>query len=108
MANRRQELKIFIYERNLDIALICETHFIKKSYLKIPIFSVYDTKHPDGSAHGGTAIIIKTSIKHYELPKFDKEHIQATSVVVLDWRGPITFSAIYSPPKHTVKKERFL
>ena len=28
-------------------------------YLKIRGYNIYDTKHPDGIAHGGTATIMK-------------------------------------------------
>jgi hypothetical protein len=39
--------------------LIAETHFTNRSYIKIPNYKIYDTKHPDDTAHGGNAIIIK-------------------------------------------------
>jgi hypothetical protein len=42
------------------------THFTAESYFKIPNFRVYSTTHPDGTAHGGTAIIIKQTIDHYQ------------------------------------------
>ena len=61
--------------------------------------------HPDGKAHGGTAVIIKSNIRHHEADKYKEEYIQATSVVVEDWAGYITISAIYSPPKHSIKSE---
>lgn len=31
--------------------------------------------------------------------------MQTTSIVIKDWAGPIT--AVYSPPKHTIKKEQY-
>lgn len=103
-----EEIKTFLKNYKLDILLISETHFTNKSYLKIHNYTVYDTKHPDGKAHGGSAIIIKSSIRHYELQKFSKEHIQATSIVVEDWTGPLTISALYSPPKHSITKTQYL
>ena len=33
---------------------------------------------PRRTAHGGTAILIKESIQHYELLKYEEESIQAT------------------------------
>jgi hypothetical protein len=53
------EAKTCIQNQKVDIMLISETHFTTKSYIKIPNYTVYDTQHPDGTAHGGTAIIIK-------------------------------------------------
>jgi len=51
--------------------------------------------HPDDKAHGGTAIIIKSSIKHYEIDKYQKDFLQATSVMMEAWNGCITISAVY-------------
>lgn len=37
-----------------------------------------------------------------------KEYIQATSIMVEDWIGPITIIALYCPPKHSIKKEQLI
>ena len=87
--------------------LISETHFTEKSYFKTPNYHVYDTKHPSGKAHGGSAILIKSTIKHYECLKNTDDYLQATTVTIEDWNGPITLSAVYCPPKHTIKCEMF-
>ena len=84
LVNHSQELKTFIHNQNLDIILISETHFTRKSYLKIPNYTIYNTEHPDGTAHGGAAIIIRNTIKHHEIEKFKHEHIQATNIIVDD------------------------
>lgn len=107
LSQHQQELESFLTSQNIDIMLISETHFTHRSYIKIPKYVVYDTKHPDGTSHGGTAIIIKSNIKHYEIPKYELDYLQASSIVVEDWTGPITFSAIYCPPKHTISKDKF-
>jgi hypothetical protein len=88
--------------------LISETHFTKKSYTKIPNYSIYDTKHPDGTVHGGTAIIIQNGIKHHLHGQYNLEHLQATSVTTEDCLGPLTIAAVYCPPKHTIKPKQFL
>lgn len=107
LVQRGQELKLFLIEQDIDIMLISETHFTKKSYLKIPKYHIYDTQHPDGTAHGGTAVIIKSSIKHYVNEGYKEEYIQSTSITVEDWLGPITIASIYSPPKHMIKQEQY-
>jgi hypothetical protein len=38
--------------------LISETHFIEKSYLKLPNYAIYLTNHPAGTARSGTPITI--------------------------------------------------
>lgn len=50
---RTQELKIFLQTNEIDVILISEIHFIK-----IPHYTIYDTKHPSGKGHGGSAVII--------------------------------------------------
>lgn len=87
--------------------MISETHYTDKHYLEIPKYNLYHTKHPSDKAHGGTAIIIRDSIKHYEREKFTKDYLQATSVTIEEEHGPITLSATYCPPKHQNKKEHF-
>lgn len=108
LSNHVHEIKNFNIEHKLDILLISETHFTNRSYIKINNYTVYDTKHPDGTAHGGSAIIIRNSIKHHELQEYNKEYLQATSVSVNDWNGPITITALYCPPKHTVSKMQYV
>lgn len=108
LPNHWQEIKSFIINHNLDIMLISETHFTSWSYIiKIPKYDIYHTRHPDGKAHGGTAIIVRAAIKHHEINKYSTEHLQATSIVIEDWSGPITISSIYTPPKHSVKQNQY-
>ena len=107
LLNHYQEIKTFLVHQRIDIMLISETHFTNRSFIRIPDYKVYDTKHPDGTAHGGTAVIIKDSIKHHETNKFQEAHLQATSVIVKEWGGPITISAVYCPPKHAIKQNQF-
>lgn len=99
LANHRQEVEFFLNNQNLDVLLISETHFTDKNYFSIPRYNVYDTKHPDGTAHGGTAVIVKSNLRQYESFKYEKEHIQATSVILEDKTGSLAVSAVYSPPK---------
>jgi hypothetical protein len=68
---------------------------------------MYQTNHPDGTSHGGTAILIKQTINHYELPKYETQRIQATSVKVKALPYEMTVSAVYCPPRQNVKIEHF-
>ena len=65
LAQHVEEVKNYIQNQKLDIMLISETYFTKKSYFKIPNYTIYDTQHPHGTASGGTAIIIKNGIEHH-------------------------------------------
>jgi len=65
------EVKTFILSHDIDILLVSETHFTNKTpfYLQISGYTLNHTMHSNGKAHGGTAIIIRSSIKHYEINK---------------------------------------
>lgn len=107
LCKHAQEINIFLQNLNIDILLVSETHFTNRSYLKIPNYMVCSTNHPDNTGHGGTAIVIKRSIKHHEREEYRLPNIQATSVSIEDATGKITISAIYCPPRHTNKLADF-
>jgi hypothetical protein len=87
--------------------LISETHFTAKSSIRIPHYSIYDTQHPDGTAHGGTAIIIKNAIKHHLHSNYRREYLQATSVTIEDWVAPLILAAVYCPQSMSSKPANF-
>lgn len=87
--------------------LVSETHFTNRSFLKINKYTLYDTKHPDGTAHGGTAILIKSNIKHHLLQNYQEAHLQATNVSIQHLNYSLTLSSVYCPPKHKISKDQF-
>ena len=54
---------LFLKQNLIDILLISETHFTNKNHYTIPGYDLWYTCHPDGTAHGGTAIIIKNTLE---------------------------------------------
>ena len=78
-------MKLFLKQNFIDILLISETHFTTKNYFSIPRYKLYNTNHPDGTVHRGTAILKKETIEHYELLKYEEDSIQATSIKVKDF-----------------------
>jgi hypothetical protein len=107
MVNKLNKKCITLFS-NLDVMLISETHFTAKSSIRIPNYSIYDTQHPDGTAHGGTAIIIKNTIKYHLHSHYNREYLQTTSVTIKDWVAPLTLAAVYCPLKHVIKASQFL
>ena len=105
LSKHTEEFKQYIQIQQIDIMLISETHFTSRNYFKLPNYTTYDTQHPDGTAHGGTAIIVKTGLKHHLHGRYNTDHLQATSITVEDWVGPLTIVAIYCPPKHIIKPD---
>lgn len=109
LSQHTQELKLFLDTFNIDILLVSETHLTKNSKsIKINNYNIHYTHHPDGSAHGGTAIIIKSEINHNALAKYEFENIQATTIAMNTNHGTIEISSIYCPPRFNNNKETFL
>jgi exonuclease III len=101
------EVKLFLKHNYIDVMLISETHCTDRTYCSISQYNIYYTNHPDVTAHTGTAIIIRQSISHYELPSFQLDYLQATSVNVTLLPFDLTISAVYCPPKHNIKVQHF-
>ena len=98
MQNHKEEIKLFLKQNFINILLISDTHFTTKNYFSIPRYKLYYTNHPDGTEHGSTAILIKETIKHYELLKYEEDSIQAMSIKVKGFPNETTITAIYCPP----------
>lgn len=107
LTDRRQELETFLHTEMIDVALISETRFTRMTHISIKNYRIYTTNHPSGNSHGGTAVIIKNNLKHYSIEDYSTEKIQATSVKLLGKKFDTVFSAVYCPPKHTIKAEDF-
>jgi hypothetical protein len=107
LAQHSQDIKLFLNSHNIDILLVSETHFTDRNYFKLAHYTVYCSNHPDNTAHGGCSVIIKSNIKHYVLPNFQQDFLQACSVTVEDWIGPITLSAVYCPPRYAIQQHQF-
>ena len=107
LCQHAQEIKLFLQTLHLDILLVSETHFTERSNMKIPNYNIYHTIHPDETAHGGTAIIIRRNLKHHVRAEYKQVNIQATSISLEDNIGETTVSAIYYPPKHNNNYEDY-
>lgn len=102
-----RELELFLLNQKIDIVLLSETHFTSKSVFRLPRYSTYMTLRPDGKAHGGTAVLIKTSLPHHESTPYQTMSLQATSVKIDTLPFPVTISAIYCPPGHCMQPQDF-
>ena len=107
LSQHSTEVTQFLLDNQIDILLVSETHFTNKSFLRIKNHTIYHTTHPAGTARGGTAVIIKNSIKHEPQLEFRTDYIQATSVMVNDHQGPIVITSIYCPPRHLIRSDQF-
>jgi hypothetical protein len=58
------------------------TNFPTKNYFSTPRYKLHYTNHPNGTAHGGTATLMKEKIEHYERLRYEEDPIQATAIKV--------------------------
>jgi len=75
--------------------------------VKIPSYSIYHCDHPDGTAHGGAAIIIRTTLQHYEVPAYQTDKIQAAIIQIKAQLWSFNKAAMYSPPRHRTEVDDY-
>ena len=102
LSQHTPEILPFLRLQNVDILLISETHFTDRSHFRVPGYDVYSTQHPDNTAHGGTAIIVRRAIKHHAREEYRQDYLQATSITIQDEKGALNIATVYSPPKHAI------
>lgn len=103
----KNDLQVLLHTNKIDIVLMSETHLNDNKEFDLDNYAVYNTNHPDGTSHGGTAVIIKNNIKHHIHSHYNKDHLQATTVTVQDRSGDYNVSAVYCPPRHTINEAMF-
>jgi len=100
LSYHRLEFQTFLDMHKIDIALVSETHFTSRTVFRLPRCTVYHTTYPDDTAHGGTAVILRSSLRHHELLRLQTDAIQAIAVRLEALPWPLTVSAVYYPPRH--------
>ena len=105
---RAQELEVFLRQHNIDIALISETHFSNKNFIKFKNYCTYWTTHPSERARGGSAVLIKQNIKHYLKDEIREQYIQATIVCIQHSGAELNIGAVYCPPGQTISRMQYL
>jgi exonuclease III len=100
LSSHRLKLQTFLDMHNIDIALISETHFTSRAVFRLPRNTVFHTIHPDDTAHGGAAVIIRSSLRHHEHLRLQTNELQAIAVRLEAPPWPLTVSAVYCPPRH--------
>ena len=100
LSSHRLKLQTFLDMHNIDIALISETHFTYRTVFRFPRYTVFHTIHPHDTAHGGAAVIIRSSLRHHENLLLQTNELQATAVRLEALPWPLTVSAIYCRPRN--------
>ena len=103
LLKRKAELKQFLYNENIDIALISKTHLTSWSSAEIYNYKLYTCNHPEDAAHRGSAVYIKNNLIHHDVPAYCTTSIQAACIQVTLLSSPsFNVAAVYSPPKHQI------
>jgi exonuclease III len=107
LLRHQHELEVILSTENIDICLISETHFTEESFIGFKNYITYHTIHPANTARGGSAVIIRNNIKHFEEEKYVTHNIQATIVTVETSIQGLTVSAIYCPQRYKMYANEF-
>jgi exonuclease III len=105
LQSHQKELQVVLDTDKIDVCLISETHFTSQSYVKFKGYSVYHTIHPNNTPRGGSAVVIKENIQHFEDVKIEENEMQVTSIIIKTKNYPIRVAGIYCPPRHALKKD---
>eukprot|EP00102_Acyrthosiphon_pisum_P014983 XP_008185317.1 PREDICTED: RNA-directed DNA polymerase from mobile element jockey-like [Acyrthosiphon pisum] len=102
------ELFYLLHHKNIDIALITETHLSTTSNISFNGYSIIRADHPDRTSHGGAAIIIKSSLFYNEMPSTNESYLQAANIKIKINNFNITISSAYFPPNQPISEPKIL
>lgn len=99
LLSKKHELMHFLEEEEVDVIMIGETWLNNNHMLKIPNYSIYrnDRIH---NPRGGTAIAIKRTLPHSELPT-RRSGIEHT-ILEVNLQQPIQLISAYSSPNYDI------
>jgi exonuclease III len=107
LLQHQNELQVILSTENIDICLISETHFTKGSFIRFKNYITYHTIHPAYTARGGSAVIIRNNIKHFEEKMYVICDIQGAIVTVGTSKQKLIVSAIYCLPRYSIYANEF-
>lgn len=94
---KRNEVKAFVIDEEIDVMLVSETHFTDINSFYIRGYITYSTNYPGKKARGGTAIIIRRGIGHHAIRGFRTKYLQATSIYIEEQMGGFVLSSRTDP-----------
>lgn len=94
LSRKKSELYTFLGKRDIDIACISETRLKPNQNFSLPNYKIYrkDRLHSPG---GGVALILKSRLKHRDLPDLKLKFIEAKAIEISTSLGPIRIVSIY-------------
>lgn len=78
--NHIADLSLVLHDKRIDISLISETHLTNRTKVHISDYTILSSNHPDGTAHGGAVIIIKSTILFHNVFQLNEPHVQSFAI----------------------------
>ena len=103
----KNELEYFLKNKQIDVMIVSETHLTSRNTFKINGYILYDTKDPRDRACGGSAILIKTRVKHFQMCDYREDYLQATNICVEELNRNLVISSLYSPPRYSISESQY-
>lgn len=99
--------EVLLNSQDVDICLLTETHLTNNNYLVLKNYKVYNAFCPGNTARGGSSLIIKSTIDHFELGKIEEIDLQMTMVQLNSTKQKINIGVLYCSPTCSIKKDVF-
>ena len=101
--NKHHELSLFLNMYHIDIMLITETKLAPNIIFCVAGYKCYRADHPSGNRKGGSAILIKSYLKHHELPQIIEPNFQIAQIELSHTNLPcLKIGSFYSAPQNRV------
>lgn len=90
-------LNEFLEEHSIDILLVNETHLTPNKKLSIKNYNIYRNDGPR-APHGGTAVLIKSSLHHRHIPTPSFSNLEGTFIEIPVNHTNLQLGSIYVSP----------
>lgn len=106
-SNRRVKLEYFLQSHKPDIMLLSETKLNMKNKIRFPSYCVYRNDRLSNGG-GGTAILVKSSIKHEIMNSPTMRNAEASSLKLPLQGSSISIVSLYNPKKLLIEDMKTL
>jgi len=107
LSNHVNEISLLLKTNAIDVMLVSETHFTSKSFFRVIGYDTVRADHPSDRAHGGAAIIVKQGLKFQIMDSTRENVVQAATIKIKCMHADVSITAIYLPPRFTIKELDF-
>nr|CAD7416127.1 unnamed protein product [Timema poppensis] len=94
---QEHEFRQLLETYGVDIAPICETHLAELKKMRFSRYEMYRNDRTRGRG-GGAAMLVRSSLTHYQTCLPAMGYIESTSIVIPTGRKQIVFTAVYRSP----------